>query len=216
MQRVWFDRLLQNLPALVLKIMSGTFAPISDRYSPELRQLILNMLNLDPSKRPQLNEIMALPICIGPLLNLYTDIGSVKMRRWHSSGLVAFMFRRVWVSVIISSWLSAGLRSLCPLCRVVPREGQGGEFPQTEQEVSPIFSRMDWVANFPFFVLKAVFHILDSIRPIGGFRFGEVALPPTVLSLHVGKWNHGTAPPAHAQHRGAAGVSGPDTEDGSD
>lgn len=61
--------------------MSGTFAPISDRYSPELRQLILNMLNLDPSKRPQLNEIMALPICIRPLLNLYTDIGNVKMRR---------------------------------------------------------------------------------------------------------------------------------------
>ncbi|XP_043976165.1 serine/threonine-protein kinase Nek8 isoform X2 [Gambusia affinis] len=70
-----------NLPALVLKIMSGTFAPISDRYSPELRQLILNMLNLDPSKRPQLNEIMALPICIRPLLNLYTDVGNVKMRR---------------------------------------------------------------------------------------------------------------------------------------
>ncbi|XP_077421369.1 serine/threonine-protein kinase Nek8 isoform X2 [Vanacampus margaritifer] len=70
-----------NLPALVLKIMSGTFAPISDRYSPELRQLILNMLNLDPSKRPQLNEIMALPVCIRPLLNLCTDIGNVKMRR---------------------------------------------------------------------------------------------------------------------------------------
>uniref|UniRef100_A0A8C2PY68 non-specific serine/threonine protein kinase n=1 Tax=Cyprinus carpio TaxID=7962 RepID=A0A8C2PY68_CYPCA len=65
-----------NLPALVLKIMSGTFAPISDRYSPELRQLILNMLNLDPSKRPQLNDIMAHPICIRPLLNLYTDIGN--------------------------------------------------------------------------------------------------------------------------------------------
>uniref|UniRef100_A0AAX7UB37 non-specific serine/threonine protein kinase n=1 Tax=Astatotilapia calliptera TaxID=8154 RepID=A0AAX7UB37_ASTCA len=74
-----------NLPALVLKIMSGTFAPISDRYSPELRQLILNMLNLDPSKRPQLNEIMALPICIRPLLNLYTDIGNVKMRRYNRS-----------------------------------------------------------------------------------------------------------------------------------
>jgi len=72
---------LQNLPALVLKIMSGTFAPISDRYSPDLRQLILSMLNLDPSKRPQLNEIMAQAICIRPLLNLYTDVGSVKMRR---------------------------------------------------------------------------------------------------------------------------------------
>uniref|UniRef100_UPI00398F60E1 serine/threonine-protein kinase Nek8 isoform X2 n=1 Tax=Pristiophorus japonicus TaxID=55135 RepID=UPI00398F60E1 len=70
-----------NLPALVLKIMSGTFAPISDQYSPELRQLILGMLSLDPSKRPQLSEIMAQPICIRALLNLYTDIGSVKMRR---------------------------------------------------------------------------------------------------------------------------------------
>lgn len=80
----WQAKLLlcyQNLPALVLKIMSGTFAPISDRYSPQLRQLILNILNLDPSKRPQLNEIMAHPICIRPLLNLYTDIGNVKMRR---------------------------------------------------------------------------------------------------------------------------------------
>uniref|UniRef100_A0A6J0UG79 non-specific serine/threonine protein kinase n=1 Tax=Pogona vitticeps TaxID=103695 RepID=A0A6J0UG79_9SAUR len=70
-----------NLPALVLKIMSGTFAPISDRYSPELRQLILGLLNLDPSKRPQLNEIMAEAICARPLLNLYTDVGSVGMRR---------------------------------------------------------------------------------------------------------------------------------------
>ncbi|XP_025029589.1 serine/threonine-protein kinase Nek8 isoform X2 [Python bivittatus] len=70
-----------NLPALVLKIMSGTFAPISDRYSPELRQLILSLLNLDPSKRPQLNEIMAEAICVRPLLNLYTDVGSVRMRR---------------------------------------------------------------------------------------------------------------------------------------
>uniref|UniRef100_A0A4W5RQ10 non-specific serine/threonine protein kinase n=1 Tax=Hucho hucho TaxID=62062 RepID=A0A4W5RQ10_9TELE len=69
-----------NLPALVLKIMSGTFAPISDRYSPELRKLFMNMLNLDPSKRPQRNEIMAHPVCIKPLLNLFTDIGNVKMR----------------------------------------------------------------------------------------------------------------------------------------
>ncbi|XP_053130974.1 serine/threonine-protein kinase Nek8 isoform X2 [Hemicordylus capensis] len=70
-----------NLPALVLKIMSGTFAPVSDRYSLELRQLVLSLLNLDPSKRPQLNEIMAEAICVRPLLNLYTDVGSVRMRR---------------------------------------------------------------------------------------------------------------------------------------
>uniref|UniRef100_F6XNP5 Serine/threonine-protein kinase Nek8 n=1 Tax=Ornithorhynchus anatinus TaxID=9258 RepID=F6XNP5_ORNAN len=70
-----------NLPALVLKIMSGTFAPVSDRYSVELRQLVLSLLRLDPSQRPQLSEIMAQPLCIRTLLNLYTDVGSVKMRR---------------------------------------------------------------------------------------------------------------------------------------
>uniref|UniRef100_A0A5F8GG05 Serine/threonine-protein kinase Nek8 n=1 Tax=Monodelphis domestica TaxID=13616 RepID=A0A5F8GG05_MONDO len=70
-----------NLPALVLKIMSGTFAPISDRYSTELRQLVLSLLSLDPARRPPLSHIMAQPLCIRALLNLYTDVGSVRMKR---------------------------------------------------------------------------------------------------------------------------------------
>ncbi|KAM9597729.1 serine/threonine-protein kinase Nek8 isoform 3-T4 [Trichechus inunguis] len=74
-----------NLPALVLKIMSGTFAPISDRYSPELRQLVLSLLSLEPSQRPPLSHIMAQPLCIRALLNLHTDVGSVRMRRAEKS-----------------------------------------------------------------------------------------------------------------------------------
>ncbi|XP_068945892.1 serine/threonine-protein kinase Nek8 [Petaurus breviceps papuanus] len=70
-----------NLPALVLKIMSGTFAPISDRYSVELRQLVLSLLSLEPSQRPPLSHIMAQPLCVRALLNLYTDVGSVRMKR---------------------------------------------------------------------------------------------------------------------------------------
>ncbi|KAM9006425.1 serine/threonine-protein kinase Nek8 [Sarcophilus harrisii] len=70
-----------NLPALVLKIMSGTFAPISDRYSIELRQLVLSLLSLEPSQRPPLSHIMAQPLCVRALLNLYTDVGSVRMKR---------------------------------------------------------------------------------------------------------------------------------------
>ncbi|XP_038941426.1 serine/threonine-protein kinase Nek8 isoform X4 [Rattus norvegicus] len=70
-----------NLPALVLKIMSGTFAPISDRYSPELRQLVLSLLSLEPAQRPPLSHIMAQPLCIRALLNIHTDVGSVRMRR---------------------------------------------------------------------------------------------------------------------------------------
>ncbi|XP_024897392.1 serine/threonine-protein kinase Nek8 isoform X1 [Pteropus alecto] len=74
-----------NLPALVLKIMSGTFAPISDRYSPELRQLVLSLLSLEPAQRPPLSHIMAQPLCIRALLNLHTDVGSVRMRRAEKS-----------------------------------------------------------------------------------------------------------------------------------
>ncbi|XP_023411971.1 serine/threonine-protein kinase Nek8 isoform X9 [Loxodonta africana] len=74
-----------NLPALVLKIMSGTFAPISDRYSPELRQLVLSLLSLEPAQRPPLSHIMAQPLCIRALLNLHTDVGSVRMRRVEKS-----------------------------------------------------------------------------------------------------------------------------------
>uniref|UniRef100_A0A8C9JCE9 non-specific serine/threonine protein kinase n=1 Tax=Panthera tigris altaica TaxID=74533 RepID=A0A8C9JCE9_PANTA len=74
-----------NLPALVLKIMSGTFAPISDRYSPELRQLVLSLLSLEPAQRPPLSHIMAQAPCIRALLNLHTDLGSIRMRRAEKS-----------------------------------------------------------------------------------------------------------------------------------
>ncbi|XP_078230092.1 serine/threonine-protein kinase Nek8 isoform X3 [Callithrix jacchus] len=84
-----------NLPALVLKIMSGTFAPISDRYSPELRQLVLSLLSLEPAQRPPLSHIMAQPLCIRALLNLHTDVGSVRMRR-PVQGEQAILGSRVW------------------------------------------------------------------------------------------------------------------------
>uniref|UniRef100_UPI00358F840F serine/threonine-protein kinase Nek8 n=1 Tax=Myxine glutinosa TaxID=7769 RepID=UPI00358F840F len=70
----------ENLPALVLKIMRGNFSPISDRYSDALRSLIVDMLNLDPRKRPNLGEILARPICMKALFHLYTTTGSFSIR----------------------------------------------------------------------------------------------------------------------------------------
>lgn len=64
-----------NLPALVLKIMRGTFSPVSDAYSKQLKDLILSVLHQDPHQRPTLNEILALPVCQNALVNLHTDIG---------------------------------------------------------------------------------------------------------------------------------------------
>ncbi|XP_055476501.1 serine/threonine-protein kinase Nek8 isoform X3 [Psammomys obesus] len=119
-----------NLPALVLKIMSGTFAPISDRYSPELRQLVLSLLSLEPAQRPPLSHIMAQPLCIRALLNLHTDVGSVRMRRlvqgdgsW-APGAGTQWEHRAEKSLTPGPPLapgSTGMRAASARCRGVPR-----------------------------------------------------------------------------------------------
>jgi NIMA (never in mitosis gene a)-related kinase len=70
-----------NLPALVLKIIRGNFSPIPERYSPELRRLILSMLALDPTKRPGIPDIMAQPVVVNALFDLPTDVGRVPCTR---------------------------------------------------------------------------------------------------------------------------------------
>ncbi|XP_071952550.1 serine/threonine-protein kinase Nek8-like [Antedon mediterranea] len=70
-----------NLPALVLKIMRGAVAPVSDKYSKDLHQLILHMLHLTPEKRPTITQVMAEPIIINSLLNLHSEIGRVKCEK---------------------------------------------------------------------------------------------------------------------------------------
>ncbi|XP_038075513.1 serine/threonine-protein kinase Nek8-like [Patiria miniata] len=67
-----------NLPALVMKIMRGSIAPISDRYTDYLKRLLLQMLHLDPDKRPSINKVIAEPIIIKTLANVYMEIGRVK------------------------------------------------------------------------------------------------------------------------------------------
>lgn len=76
----------QTLPALILKIMRGTFAPISEHYSDSLRQLILDMLHIDPNKRPTISQIMAQPMILDVILTIYTDFGKIPCRRITMSG----------------------------------------------------------------------------------------------------------------------------------
>jgi len=67
----------QTLPALILKIMRGSVADIADQYSNSLRHLILDMLQLDPSRRPTIDQIMAQPFVLNTLMLLYTDFGRI-------------------------------------------------------------------------------------------------------------------------------------------
>ena len=61
--------------------MKGNFSPISERYSEELKNLILSMLQIDQAKRPTLPQIMAQPLLVNALFNLRTDIGRVPCNR---------------------------------------------------------------------------------------------------------------------------------------
>lgn len=48
-----------NIPLLSLKIIKGTYNSLPISYSAELRSLVKSMLNLDETKRPNINEILS-------------------------------------------------------------------------------------------------------------------------------------------------------------
>ena len=70
-----------TLTALVMKIMKGNFSPISERYSEDFKKLVLSMLQIDPTKRPTLRQIMAQPLIVNALFNVCTDVGRVPCNR---------------------------------------------------------------------------------------------------------------------------------------
>lgn len=47
-----------NICGLIFKILNGSYPPIPDRYSPELRQLVARMLSRKPEDRPRLESII--------------------------------------------------------------------------------------------------------------------------------------------------------------
>lgn len=49
-----------SLQYLALKIVKGSYTPISGNYSKELKNLVADMLNLDPSKRPSADQILSM------------------------------------------------------------------------------------------------------------------------------------------------------------
>lgn len=51
-----------SLHFLALKIVKGSYAPIPSHYSREMKNLMSILLQVDPVRRPSINEIMKLPI----------------------------------------------------------------------------------------------------------------------------------------------------------
>jgi NIMA (never in mitosis gene a)-related kinase len=44
-----------SLPALALKISKGEYSPVPKHYSKGLKQLVAEMMQVDPAKRPTIN-----------------------------------------------------------------------------------------------------------------------------------------------------------------
>ena len=51
-----------SLPMLSIKILNGTYPPPPKLYTPELREIVSRCLNIDPAKRPSIQEILKTPI----------------------------------------------------------------------------------------------------------------------------------------------------------
>jgi len=69
-----------NLLGLVFKIVQESYPPIPDQYSPQLRELVKQLLSKDPSLRPSCRKIFRLPFIKERLMELakLASLGSVE------------------------------------------------------------------------------------------------------------------------------------------
>ncbi|XP_054721833.1 serine/threonine-protein kinase Nek8-like isoform X2 [Uloborus diversus] len=69
------------LSAMILKIIKGSYEPVSDIYSPKLKKLLARLLHLDPRRRPTAAQIMCEPVMINTIFQLRFSIGSIPCTR---------------------------------------------------------------------------------------------------------------------------------------
>jgi serine/threonine protein kinase len=56
----------------LLQIIRGSFTPLPTSRSKELRELVTSMLNLDASRRPSANQLLAMPVLRARIQNFLT------------------------------------------------------------------------------------------------------------------------------------------------
>ena len=59
------------------KVIRREFAPMPTHYSEELRVLVKELLSVEPTKRPNVDIILASPVLINALMDLETDVGRI-------------------------------------------------------------------------------------------------------------------------------------------
>ncbi|KAJ8328361.1 hypothetical protein O5D80_003719 [Batrachochytrium dendrobatidis] len=67
-----------NLPALVLKILRGTYDPIPAHFSPQLDNLIKSCMELEPENRPFMPAIIGMPFLQESLVQTIFGVGRIE------------------------------------------------------------------------------------------------------------------------------------------
>ena len=65
------------MSGIVKKVLRRDMAPMPSHYSVEIRELVKEMLDMDPSKRPDTELILASPVLINAVMDLETDVGRI-------------------------------------------------------------------------------------------------------------------------------------------
>jgi NIMA (never in mitosis gene a)-related kinase len=58
-----------SLAALALKILRGEYNPLPGSFSKDIRKLIIEMLTVDPSKRPSISTVLKNPLIKSRIAN---------------------------------------------------------------------------------------------------------------------------------------------------
>jgi len=63
----------QNMKSLIQKILKGTYPPLPDVYSSDLKNLLSQMLIKDPNKRPSIRKILEIPIIKAKINEIFSS-----------------------------------------------------------------------------------------------------------------------------------------------
>ena len=80
--------IVQTLPALIIKIMEGSFSPLPLHYSEGLKSIVDLLLELNPSNRPNIHQVYCHPTVLSTYAYLVTDLGMIQC----TSRLVSRLF----------------------------------------------------------------------------------------------------------------------------
>jgi len=70
----------QSLTFLAMKIIKGQYSPVPSQFSRELKNLVATLLQVEPLKRPTVNEILKFPLIQNRIQNFLSK--SVKLQEF--------------------------------------------------------------------------------------------------------------------------------------